>query len=102
MPVKLAAHEKVTHVPTLQSTGRHMRLSACAASLSTTADRHARHAHATGGKRTVSGLTWKGRLEAVRGSAGRDAPDDAVKEEADPLSFGTGQEENSSPWKVDG
>lgn len=48
---------------------------------------------------TVSGLTWKSRPEAVRGSAGRDAPDDAVEEEADALPFGRGQEEDSSPWK---
>lgn len=48
---------------------------------------------------TISVLTWKSRLEAVRGSAGGDASDDAVEEEADPLSFGRGQEEDSSPWK---
>lgn len=36
------------------------------------------------------------------GPAGVDAPDDAVKQETDLLSFWTGQEENTSPWKKDG
>lgn len=43
-------------------------------------------------------LTWEDRPEAVRGPAGTDASDHAVKEEADLFSFGTGQEENASPW----
>lgn len=50
----------------------------------------------------VSALTWEGRPEAVRGPAGRDASDHAVQQEADPLSFRTGQEENASPWKDGG
>lgn len=49
----------------------------------------------------MASLTWESRPEAVRGSAGGDASDDAVQEEADSLSFGAGQEEDSSPWKVD-
>lgn len=47
-------------------------------------------------------LTWEGRAEAVRGPAGGDASDHAVKEEADPLAFGTGQEEHASPWRGGG
>lgn len=44
-------------------------------------------------------FTWQDWSQAVRGSAGGDASDDAVKQEADSLSFWTGQEENTSPWK---
>lgn len=47
----------------------------------------------------LPGLTWEGRPEAVRGPAGGDASHQAVKEEADPLAVGTGQEENARPWK---
>ncbi len=47
-------------------------------------------------------FTWQGRSQAMRGPAGGDAPDDAVKQETDLLSFWTGQEENTSPWKMDG
>ena len=46
-------------------------------------------------------FTWKGRSQAVRGSAGSDASDNAVKQEADILSVCTGHEENTSPWKVE-
>lgn len=52
--------------------------------------------------RCCSVLTWEGRPEAVRGPAGGDASDHAVKEEADLLAFGTGQEENASPWRGGG
>lgn len=38
----------------------------------------------------------------MRGSAGADASDDAVKQETDLFSFGAGQEENTGPWKTDG
>lgn len=38
----------------------------------------------------------------MRGPAGGDAPDNAVKQETDLLSFWTGQEENTSPWKMEG
>lgn len=47
-------------------------------------------------------FTWQGWSQAMRGSAGGDASDDAVKQETDLLSFCTGQEENTSPWKMDG
>lgn len=44
--------------------------------------------------------TWQGRSQAMRRPAGSDAPDNAVKQQTDLLSFGTGQEENTSPWKM--
>lgn len=47
-------------------------------------------------------FTWPGWSQAVRGSAGADASDDAVKQETDLFSFWAGQEENSGPWKTDG
>ncbi len=47
-------------------------------------------------------FTWQGRLQTMRGPAGVDAPDDAVKQETDLLSFWTGQKENTSPWKMNG
>lgn len=50
----------------------------------------------------VGVFTWQGRSQAMWGSTGVDAPDNAVKQEIDLLSFWTGQEENSSPWNKDG
>lgn len=46
-------------------------------------------------------FTWQDRSQAMRGFAGRDAPDNTVKQEADLLSFWARQEENTSPWKAD-
>lgn len=42
-------------------------------------------------------FTWQGRAQSMRGPAGGYAPDNAVKQETDLLSFWTGQEENTSP-----
>lgn len=47
-------------------------------------------------------VTWQDGSQAVRGPARGDAPDDAVKQEADLLAISTGQEEHTSPWKTDG
>lgn len=47
-------------------------------------------------------FTWQGRSQAMRGPAGGDAPHNAVKQEADLFSLWTGQEKNTSPWKMDG
>lgn len=46
-------------------------------------------------------FTWKVRSQAMGRPAGGDAPDNAVKEETDLLSFCTRQEENTSPWKME-